>query len=163
MKAEAIVYTSNTGFTADYAARLSRITGLSAYELEQAPGQLGPVLYLGWLCAGRVKGLRRAQKRWTVAAVCAVGMGKPGENDLDSIARSNHTGDCPLFYLQGGYDGTRLTGVYRWMMSAMGKAMEKKAAADPNAADMVWAMKNGANWVSDEQLAPVLEGLEHGF
>lgn len=161
MKAEAIVYTSNTGFTADYAARLSRATGLLAYEQNKAPAQLGPVVYLGWLCAGGIKGLRQAQKRWTVAAVCAVGMGKPGENDLDSIARANHTGDRPLFYLQGGYDGKRLTGIYKWMMWAMGKVMDKKAASDPNAADMVRAMKNGANWVSDEQLAPVLNWLNH--
>lgn len=161
MRAEAIVYTSNTGFTADYAARLSRAAGLPAYALETAPAQLGPVVYLGWLCAGGVKGLRRARKRWTVAAVCAVGMGKPGENNLDSITRANRTGGRPLFYLQGGYDGKRLTGMYKWMMWAMGKAMGKKAASDPNAADMVRAMKSGANWVSDEQLAPVLKWLNH--
>ena len=159
MKADAIVYTSNTGFTAKYAALLGQATGLPVYEASRAPGRPGNVLYLGWLCAGGIKGLKKAMKRWTVTGICAVGMGKPGENDRDGLVRANRTGDRPLFYLRGGYDGTKLTGVYRIMMSVMGKAMSKKAAADPNAADMTAAMRNGADWVSEEALAPVLDWL----
>lgn len=159
MNADAIVYTSNTGFTAKYAALLGKATGLPVYEQSKVPGRPGGVLYLGWLCAGGIKGLKKAMKRWPVAGVCAVGMGKPGENNMESIAQANQTGSRPLFYLQGGYDGAKLTGIYKVMMSVMGKAMSKKAAGDPNAADMVAAMKNGADWVSEEAIGPVVAWL----
>ena len=32
------------------------------------------VIYLGWLCAGGIKGLKGARRRFRTAAVCAVGM-----------------------------------------------------------------------------------------
>ena len=38
MRPTAIVYTSATGFTARYAALLSRQTGLPAYGLREGPG-----------------------------------------------------------------------------------------------------------------------------
>ncbi len=73
MTASVLVYTSATGFTARYAQLLSRKTGLPCLALERAkelPGDT-PVLYLGWLCAGGIKGLKKARKRLAVRAVCA--------------------------------------------------------------------------------------------
>ena len=55
MKPNAIVYTSNTGYTAEYAYLLGGKTGLPVYALAEAAGQLSEgssVLYLGWLMAG---------------------------------------------------------------------------------------------------------------
>ena len=40
MELKAIVYTSNTGYTAQYAALLAKKTGLHAYTLEEAQGKL---------------------------------------------------------------------------------------------------------------------------
>ena len=55
MKPTAIVYTSNTGCTAQYASLLGGETGLRVYPLEDAMKNLpqgSPVIYLGWLAAG---------------------------------------------------------------------------------------------------------------
>ena len=73
----AIVYTSNTGFTAQYAKLLGEKLGLPVYALDEAEGELATgteILYLGWLMAGQVKGYKQAAKRYRIAVVCGVGM-----------------------------------------------------------------------------------------
>ena len=76
MNAAAIVYTSQTGFTARYAALLAERTGLPCRPLKEAAAlpRGTAVIYLGWLCAGGIKGLKGARRRFRTAAVCAVGM-----------------------------------------------------------------------------------------
>ena len=59
MKPTAIVYTSNTGHTRQYALLLGERLGLPVYALNEANAQLSggsPVIYLGWLHASHVKG-----------------------------------------------------------------------------------------------------------
>ena len=75
MNAAAIVYTSQTGFTARYAALLAERTGLPCRPLKEAAAlpRGTAVIYLGWLCAGGIKGLKGARRRFRTAAVCAVG------------------------------------------------------------------------------------------
>ena len=58
---DAIVYTSNTGFTEKYAKLLGGKLFLPVYSLEEAKGKLAAgaeIIYLGWLMAGTVKGYR---------------------------------------------------------------------------------------------------------
>ena len=55
MKPNTVVYTSNTGYTRQYAMLLSKKTGLPACSLDEAMKHLAPgssVIYLGWLMAG---------------------------------------------------------------------------------------------------------------
>ena len=60
----AIVYTSNTGYTQRYAAMLGRAAGLPVHRLGDAALPRGTaVVYLGWLCAGGIKGLKKACRR----------------------------------------------------------------------------------------------------
>ncbi len=82
MSPSAIVYASATGFTRRYADLLSERTGLPCFALGTVPGpdRGAAVLYLGWLCAGGIKGLRKARARYKVQAVCAVGMSLPGRH-----------------------------------------------------------------------------------
>ena len=163
MRIKAIVYTSNTGFTARYAALLGERAGLPVWELSQAKGGLArreDVLYLGWLCAGGIKGLKKARRLFRVRAVCAVGIAPPESGMLKTIAERNQTGELPLFYLRGGYDGTALRGIHRLMMSFMEKTMAAAKEQDPQAREMLDAIQNGADWVEPEQLKPVLSWLE---
>ena len=81
MNANSIVYTSNTGYTAEYARLLGEKTGLPVYALDEAEQKLAAgncVIYLGWLMAGKVQGYKKAAKRYKVQAVCGVGMGGNG-------------------------------------------------------------------------------------
>ena len=57
----AILYTSNAGSTAQYAQLLAKETGLPVYALsgaERAVPDGADVIYLGWIMAGSVKGVR---------------------------------------------------------------------------------------------------------
>ena len=65
----AIVYTSNTGFTMRYAQMLGQAAAIPVHDLEDglsAPASGANVLYLGWLSAGKIKGLSRARKQWKI-------------------------------------------------------------------------------------------------
>lgn len=167
MKPSAIVYTSNTGFTAQYASLLGGETGLPVYSLEDALKSLpqsSPIVYLGWLTAGKVQGYDKAVTKFNLQALCAVGMAKSG-SQMEDVRKSNNLPQgLPLFTLQGGFDLKKLRGVYKFMMLVMSKTVAKKLAAKPDRTpdeeDMLDLFQNGGNRVSLEKLRPVLAWYE---
>lgn len=167
MKPSAIVYTSNTGFTAQYASLLGGETGLPVYSLEDASKSLpqsSPIVYLGWLTAGKVQGYDKAVTKFNLQALCAVGMAKCG-SQMEDVRKSNNLPQgLPLFTLQGGFDLKKLRGVYKLMMLVMSKTVVKKLAAKPDRTpdeeDMLDLFQNGGNRVSLENLRPVLAWYE---
>ena len=167
MKPSAIVYTSNTGFTAQYASLLGGETGLPVYSLEDALKSLpqnSPIVYLGWLTAGKVQGYDKAVTKFNLQALCAVGMAKSGSQMEDVRKSNNPPQGLPLFTLQGGFDLKKLRGIYRLMMLVMSKTVAKKLAAKPDRTpdeeDMLDLFQNGGNRVSLENLRPVLAWYE---
>ena len=158
MRASAIVYTSATGFTAQYAALLHHQTGLPVCRLEDT-GRLPrntPVLYLGWLRAGRIMGLKKARAQLAVAGVCAVGLSPAA--DQEKLSRDNRLEQVPLFYLRGGYAPARVRGINKMMMAAMEKVLSGKS--DPQSRSALDAVRQGADWVSQDQLEPALDWLD---
>ena len=158
----AILYTSATGFTARYARLLSQRTGLPCLPLDRA-GELPrstPVLYLGWLRAGGIVGLKKARARLDVRAVCAVGMAPASPEVVNKLAGQNHLEGLPFFYLRGGYAPEKLPGPYKLMMAPMTKAVTGHPPKDENEAAMQEAFRHGGDWVDEGALAPVLAWLE---
>lgn len=157
MKVSAIVYTSNTGFTAQYATLLSHQTGLPLYRLEECDlPRSTQVLFLGWLCAGKIQGLKGAMGRFQVAGICAVGLAP--QADPAKLAGDNRCRGLPLFYLRGGYAPARIRGKYKMMMAMMKAILSKKS--DRESQEALKAIVGGADWVDAPQLAPVLDWLE---
>ena len=83
----AIVYTSKTGFTREYAYLLGKKLALPVYPLEDALYGLtqgSPILYLGWIHASSVQGFRKAMKGFRLCGVCGVGLCDTGtmENEV---------------------------------------------------------------------------------
>ena len=163
MKPTVILYTSNTGFTAQYAAMLSEQTGLPCFALKAAghiqPGT--PILYLGWLMAGNVQGYKEAAKKYRVCAVCGVGMGSTG-SQIEDVRKTNALpADLPVFVLQGGFDMKRLHGVYKLMMTVMkntvGKSLAKKPERTADEDTMLDLLQNGGSRVSAENLGSLLD------
>lgn len=157
---KAIVYTSNTGYTARYAAMLARETGLPAYDLQAACRELPkgtPVIYLGWLMASMVMGYRKAAKRFIIKTVCGVGMCHTGTL-LSEVRKANRLPEkLPLFTLQGGMDHSRLTGIYKKMIQTLIWFMEK--AKDPSADDQLklQLIRDGGDFVNIDNLSAVLD------
>ena len=163
MKPKVILYTSNTGFTAQYAALLSEQTGLPCFSLKAAghiqPGT--PILYLGWLMAGNVQGYKEAAKKYTVCAVCGVGMGATGSQIADVRKTNALPDEMPVFLLQGGFDRKRLHGIYKLMMTVVkntvGKSLARKPDRTPDEDTMLDLLENGGSRVSPENLSSVLD------
>lgn len=157
MSLSAIVYTSATGYTARYARMLSEDTGLPLFALggPAGPEKGAEVLYLGWLCAGSIKGLKKARRRWAVRGICAVGMA-PAQAELTAkLRRENGADALPFFYLRGGYAPEKLTGACKLLMVPMGKMISKAPAEDQEAREMRDSFALGGDWVSRAQLEPV--------
>ena len=161
MRPTAIVYTSATGFTARYAALLSRQTGLPAYDLREpeGPPSGSRILFLGWLRAGCIQGLRRARKRYQVAAVCFVGMMEGDPADVAKVVSSNRLEHTPHFYLRGGYAPERLRGLARVMMAPMVFFLTRKPPQTEADRAVQEAFAHGADWTDPARLEPVLAWL----
>ena len=169
MNANSIVYTSNTGYTAEYARLLGEKTGLPVYSLAEAEQKLAAgnrVIYLGWLMAGKVQDYKKAAKRYKVQAVCGVGMGGTG-SQLQEVRKANAIPEkTPLFTLQGGFDIQKLSGVYKLMMTIMvktaGKGLAEKQDRTPDEDVMLEMLTQGGSRVSADNLAEVLAWVEQG-
>ena len=161
-KPTGIVYTSNTGYTEKYAKLLGEQLGLPAFSAEQADSlpEGMEILYLGWLMAGVVKGYKKAAQRFSVAAVCGVGMGPAGSQDSDVRKNNAIPQEVPVFTLQGGFDRTKLHGIYRFMMGVMikvmGSSLRKKENRTPEEDAMLEMVTNGGDFVDVRQLDGVI-------
>lgn len=160
---KAIVYTSNTGYTAEYARLLGEETGLPVFSLDEAGKELDKkteVIYLGWLMASNVKNYKIAVKNFTVCAICGVGMMGTGEKIEEIRKVSGIAEDMPLFSLQGGFDINKLRGIYKLMMKIMAKSIVKETMAKPEKTqadlELVELMQHGGNHVKRENLRAVL-------
>jgi len=164
---EAIVYESNTGHTKQYAEMVSQKTGIPAYTKKESAERVkkgSTVLFMGWLCAGSVKGLAWAQKTFHLAAVCAVGMALEDKNQTEEIVKRYRLDEMPLFYLQGGFEMEKLSGTYRFMMASMlklvGSKLEKKPDRTPEEEEILQMMFHGSNKVDEANLKALLDWLD---
>lgn len=159
-----IVYTSNSGYTAQYARLLGAALDLpvtdAKWGADPHPGRA--VIYLGWLMAGKVQGYAKAAKEFDIRAVCAVGMGPASQAGAEKVrAKMGIPAEVPVFALQGGFDINKLHGPYKWIMQLKCKEIRKtlagKASLSP-AQQLTYDMATkGASAVSAENLAPIID------
>ena len=159
MNAIAIVYTSNTGFTARYAAMLSEKLGIPAHPLTEAFNSLPagtPVIHMGWLMAGSVVGYKKAAQRFAIAAVIGVGLGDTGAQDDAARKACKLPAEVPVFTVQGGMKLSELQGPYRIAIRLLTRAMAAKKDPTPGEARMTALLQAGGDFVSEKELAAVL-------
>ena len=161
---KAIVYTSNTGTTKEYARLLGETITLPYYSMEEAAKKLETqtkIIYLGWLMAGTIKGYKEAKKKYTICAVCAVGMGRSGTQDEEVRKKADIEEKIPVFTLQGGFDIKKLRGAYKFAMNAMikvtGKALQKKEDKTEEEEEMLELILHGGNKVDIANLKGVFD------
>ena len=160
MKPTAIVYTSGTGHTRQYALLLSEQTRLPVYSLDEANSQLSggsPVIYLGWLHASHVKGYSKAASRFDLRAVCAVGLCDTGTLTDQVRKATSIPEEIPLFTLQGGIDRSRLKGVDKLMISMLTKGLASQKQRSAQDDRMLELLSRDESYVSLENLAGLLQ------
>ena len=156
----AIVYTSNTGYTAAYARMLGEKLGLPVYSLKDAKKQLEKgreILYLGWLMASVVRGYRAASRRFRVVALCAVGLCDTGTLMAEVRKTNSLSAELPLFTLQGGMDHAKLRGINKFMINGLIKMLSSKKSLDEGETRMLMLIKTGGDLVREENLSAFLE------
>ena len=159
MNATHIVYTSNTGYTARYAALLSGLLALPALPLEEALTTLPastPVIHMGWLMAGSVVGCAKARKHFAIKAVIGVGLGDTGAQDAAARKACKLPADVPVFTVQGGMDHAKLTGGYKVGISILTRVMAAKKNRTPDEDRMLTLLQKGGDYVNEKELAAVL-------
>ena len=160
MKPEAIVYTSKTGHTKEYAAMLGEKTGLSVCSLDEAVSKFpkgSKIIYFGWLFANRVKGLQKAMRRFSVCAVCGVGLCDTGTLVSEVRKASSVPEETPLFTLQGGFRGSQLKGVNKLVISMLKKGLESQKKRTEQDERILQLIGNDASYVSEENLQGVFD------
>ena len=160
---KAIIYTTNTGSTAQYAKMLAEQTGLPAFSMEEAKSKVeagSEIIYLGWIMAAQVKGYKAAAKKYKIKAVCAVGMERTGTRTEQIREKTSVPVAIPLFTLQGNFDVKKLRGIYRLMMNLMVKMVIKKLGAKTDRTqqenEMLEIMLQGGEKVCAENLGEVI-------
>lgn len=156
----AIIYTSNTGHTAEYAKILGEKTGLPVYSLNEAEERLEKrtsIIYLGWLFANSIKGYKKASKMFNISAVCAVGLCDTG-TAIDGVRKANSISDTmPLFTMQGGMDKSQLRGINKFMIKMLTYGMQSKQDRSKDDERMLYLLKNDKNYVCEENIAAFME------
>ena len=157
---KAIVYTSNTGHTAEYARILREKTGLPVYDLSEAAKHISngtEIIYLGWLFANGIKGYKKAAKKYKVSAICAVGLCETG-TALDDVRKANALPEeIPLFTMQGGMDKSRLRGINKLMINMLTKGLSSQNERSESDGRMLYLVTHNANYVSEENTSAFME------
>lgn len=166
---KAIVYTSNTGFTKKYAEMLGEEIQVPVYEFKQAKGKLtreDEIIYMGWIMAGGIKNYGKARKNYKIKAVCSVGMSKLGGKQCVELKEKQHIKE-QLFYLQGGFDKSKLKGIYKFMMNSLEKVVKPKVESKPNKTpediEMLEMMNHGKDCVKRENLNEVISWIKENI
>ena len=161
---KAIIYTTNTGSTAQYAKMLAEKTGLQAFSMEEAKSKVeagSEIIYLGWIMAAQLKGCKAAAKKYKIRAICAVGMEKTGTRTEEIRGKTCVPAEIPLFTLQGNFNVKKLHGLYRIMMNMMVKMVTKqlgaKAERTQRENEMLEIMLHGGENVREENLKSILD------
>ena len=156
---KSIVYKSNTGHTKQYAEILSEVLKVPAYDLKEAKSNLkknDEIVFLGWVCATKIQGLSKI-KKYNVKCIGAVGAYPTEKNYIESLRQANKL-NVELFYLRGGLNFNKLTGLKKKVIQLVGNMMEKENKAENQ--EMIKLFKDGANYVSDENLKPILKYIK---
>lgn len=160
---KAIVYTTETGTSAEYARMLGARVGLPVFSLDKAKGELEKgceIIYVGWLMAGSVMDYKKAAKLYSIKAVCAVGLCETGSITED-VRKNNRIPDITaVFTLQGGYYPEKLCGIYRFMMKLVTKVLIKKIDEMPKKREsdlhMRQVLVSGGSYVDEKNLDAVI-------
>lgn len=162
-----VVYSSNTGYTEQYAKLLAKQLDVPAYSLDNVPDchKGREVVYLGWLMNGSIVGCKKAAKLYKLRAACGVGMSPPNDSLPEALRKkSGVPGSVPVFYLQGGFNMQKLNLPFKLIMQVINKKTQERLSAKGSlspAEQITYNMTQGeASAVDEAALAPVIAALK---
>lgn len=155
-----IVYTSETGFTAEYANKLGKLLDIPVYTLTDALEGLEhgrEIFYMAWVMAGRLKDYDKAKKKFKVQGICGVGIRPDTENMLKSLSKTHSISKDCVFYLQGGYKPDVLKGSYKApltvVLSILKGKIKSQASISQEEQKLLEVFSKGGSFVEKENLS----------
>ena len=105
-----VTYNSKTGFTQKYAEWIAEdlnCKAISAAELKNV-SEYDLVIHGGWIMDGMISGFEKI-KKLNPHNLIAFGVGfTKDDNYVSTVKETNHTGDIPTFYFQGGMNPAKM-------------------------------------------------------
>lgn len=153
---KAIVYKSSTGHTKKYAEILSTKLKIPYYTIKEANKKLSrddEIIYLGWICATKLSGLKKVNKKYNVRCYGMIGAYPKDEKYIQELKKSNNLNEN-AFYLRGGIDYTKLKGIKKKVIKMVSLAIEKENK--PENKELIELFKNGGNYVSENNLEDLI-------
>ena len=152
----AIVYESKAGHTLRYAKMLSKKLNIPCYSSKEALEKLKDhtkIIFLGWICAGNIKGINKIKNKFDVVYYGAVGAYPYSDKYLNNLKKSNNI-DKPLFYLRGGLDYSKLGIFQKILVKIVGKTMKNP---DENTKTM---FNKGYDFVQTENIEEIVKYIQ---
>lgn len=154
-----IVYTSETGHTQRYATMLGELCRKPVMTLEEAKEKLekgSKIVYLGWVMAGRVVGLKQARKKFQILAVAGVGIRPDVDNMTKTICNMTGVPSDGGFYLPGGYNPETLEPTKKkaltMVLGVLSKKIRKKETLNPSEKRLLQVFEHGGSFVEKQYI-----------
>ena len=154
---KAIVYHTNTGHTYTYAQILSKKLNIPFYSLKEAKEKLkkeDPIIFLSWICAGKISKLKKANKNFQIKYIGAVGAYPKTTKYLEELKINNQI-ILPCFYLRGGIDYHKLKGIFKIIVKMVGKTIPKENT------ELSKLFTNGGNFVKEQNLEELIKAVKN--
>ena len=168
----AVIYTSQTGFTKQYARWISQEADADCFELEEAKKQdlecYEAIVFGGWACAGTIHKLswfKSNAERWkdkTLIVFCTGGC--PADSpEIQTFINNNFNENerkyIDVFYCPGGFRYEKMTGKYKVMMKLFSKMMAKKKNKTEAEEEMARMISHSYDISDRKYIEPVIECL----
>ena len=170
-----IIYSSQTGFTAQYAQWMAEATGADRMELKEAKKKKANyfddyenIVYGGWVMGGHVNKLQWFEQHLNAwkgkrLAVFAVGASPEDSEAVEEFLRQTFAGEqwnhIAHFYCQGGLNYDRMSAPNRMLMKMLEKSLDSKKDKTPQEEEMAQMLSISYD-ISDPKYAqPVIDWI----
>lgn len=160
---KAIVYKSETGFTKEYAEILSKKLNIPYYTIREAKKELkrkDEIVYLGWICAGRISGIDRVRNRYNVKCYGSVGAFPKEDNYIQTLIKSNALENDKVFYLRGGLNLKKLKGYKKIIVKIVGNMLKKDNKEKEGSKELTRIFNEGASFVNSKNLSEMINYIK---
>lgn len=163
-----IIYQSLHGHAKEYAYLLRDELKLDCFSLNDIKeidfNQYQEIIFFGWICNSEVQGLKKIKKIFLNLnlerlLVCGVGMSLIDAeyfNVLKIKNMSKKIQNQPFFYLRGGFSMMQCSKAHKKSMKYTQKFLIKRGNLSQNEKEIIQMFAAAKNYVSLENLQPVL-------
>ncbi len=158
---KAIVYKSKTGHTEKYAKMIGKKLNIPCYALKEAKTKLmknDEIIYLGWVCATKIMGLKKSSKNYKINCCGAIGAYPKTNENIQNLKKLNNI-KTPIFYMQGGIDYNKLNKIYIKLLQAIGKEIQNRN--DNLDKEIVEMFEKGKSFVCEENIKEIINYINN--